>query len=74
MRYAQERGGQKLHYALEPGEEMPDGTVVRRGELGRPLCGRRVAGYRMTCNLPLAHACGNCRRVFNSRVAKGWRP
>ena len=66
MTYAQEKGGQKLHLVCEAGEEYK-GEVVRKGYLSDPLCGRRVERYRMTINLPLAHACKNCLRVYNAR-------
>lgn len=66
MRYAQYRPGQKLHLVYEPGEGH--GFTVRRGDLSWPLCGRREhGGYRMTINLPLAHACHNCLRVAQAR-------
>lgn len=63
MTYAQYESGQKLHLVCEPGEEYR-GEVIRIGHLSWPLCGRRKpGGYRMTINVPLAHACKNCRRV-----------
>jgi hypothetical protein len=67
MRYAQIKSGQKLHLVCEPGEVDPHGRVVRAGYLSHPLCGRPVRGeYRMTINVPLAHACKNCLRVRNA--------
>ena len=67
MLYAQVESGQKLHLVCEAGEEYR-GQVVRRGYLSAPLCGRPVEGdYRMTCNLPLAHACKNCLRVARAQ-------
>lgn len=66
MRYAQFKGGQKLHLVYEPGEGYRD-AVVPDGEVSRPLCGRRGSDYRMTINLPLGHACRNCLRVCRSR-------
>jgi hypothetical protein len=67
MRYAQVKGGQRLHMVCEPGEETPRGDVIRAGYLSNPLCGRAVdSGYRMTINVPLANACKNCRRVYRS--------
>jgi hypothetical protein len=65
MRYAQEKSGQKLHLVCEPGEEYR-GEVIRAGRLSHPLCGRKAASYRMTINMPLAHACKNCVRVRNA--------
>jgi len=67
MRYAQFKRGQKLHLVYEPGEGFRE-HVVRVGTLSWPLCGRREEhGYRMTINVPLAHACKNCARVYDSR-------
>lgn len=65
MRYAQEKSGQKLHLVAEPGEEF-QGEVIRKGQLSQPLCGRKVKGYRMNINLPLAHSCKNCQRVYRA--------
>lgn len=68
MRYAQIRGGGKMHLVYEPGEGKNDSSIVRAGFLSNPLCGIFLpATYRMTCNLPLAHACRNCQRVYKSR-------
>lgn len=68
MRWAQIKGGQRLHLALEPGEELPDGTVIRAGYISRPLCNRKWDGqYRMTINVPLGSACKNCCRIARSR-------
>jgi hypothetical protein len=56
MRYAQIKGGQKLHivYKLHEG-------------LTTPVCGRKVEnGYRMTINVPLGNSCKNCLRKLNS--------
>ena len=50
--YVQEKGGQKLHLAFKNGDEV-----------SQPLCGRTVEKYRMTINVPLAHACLNCIRL-----------
>lgn len=67
MRYAQIRAGQRLHLVCEPGEQWPGQEIVRAGSLGQPICGRlTIVGYLMTCNLPLAHACRNCLRVFEA--------
>lgn len=67
MRYAQVKGGQRLHLACEPGEEYR-GEVIRKGYLSHPLCGRPVPdGYRMTINVPLANACRNCLRVVRAQ-------
>ena len=65
MRYAQVKGGQRLHLVCEPGEETPSGHVVRAGNLSVPLCNRPMSsGYRMTINVPLGSACKNCQRVY----------
>jgi hypothetical protein len=53
MMYAQEKGGQKLHLVFEAEDSV-----------SQPICGRKVNGYRMTVNAPLAHACMNCQRVY----------
>lgn len=59
MRYAQIKAGQKLHLVFElPGERV-----------SWPICGKRFkGGYRMTINVPLAHACHNCLRVTPERI------
>ena len=57
-RYAQERGGQRLHLA----RMLPDGEVVLESE-----CGRRPRRWRMTINMALANACGSCWRVWEAR-------
>lgn len=64
MRYAQIEGGLKLHLVHEAGEEHR-GQIMRKGYLSAPLCGtsRFKGKYRMTINVPLAHACKNCLRV-----------
>mgnify|MGYP006921313520 CR=1 FL=1 len=68
MRYAQVKGGQKLHLVCEPGEETPSGHIVRAGYLSNPICGRPAPdGFRMTINVSLANGCKNCRRVYNAR-------
>lgn len=72
MIYAQIKSGNKMHLAYQPGEGWVD-MIVKAGYLSAPLCGQPVpsSGYRMTCNLPLGHACKACRRVARSREAKG---
>jgi hypothetical protein len=56
--YAQRLGGLKLHIV----EKFADGAVADRA-----LCGvgpDSVRGnWRMTINVPLAHACRNCTRI-----------
>jgi hypothetical protein len=68
MRYAQISSGKKLHIVAEAGEEYR-GQVIRKGFLSNPLCGQRKHpnGYRMTINVPLAHACKKCVRIANLR-------
>ena len=69
MRYAQFRSGQKLHLVYEAGEGHK-GDIVRAGTLSYPICGRKEGhGYRMTINVPLAHACKNCQRIYKQRHA-----
>ncbi len=55
--YAQEKGGQKLHIV----------PVVSGGVSNTALCGKHVAHWRMTINVPLAHACQNCVRIDRKR-------
>lgn len=68
MRYAQIKAGQKLHFVYEPGEGWGE-QIIRADTLSLPLCGRRADHYRMTINVPLAHACQNCQRVYRARYA-----
>ncbi|SNR99842.1 hypothetical protein SAMN04488503_2261 [Humidesulfovibrio mexicanus] len=72
MRYAQIKGGQKLHLVFEAGEGWDDQHLVKAGHVSAPICGRQAPpeGYRMTCNLSLGEACKNCLRVAR---AKGLR-
>lgn len=66
MIYAQIKSGRKLHIAMQPGEYDQNGRVVMAGELSYPICGapmKEASSYRMTCNLPLAHACKKCCEV-----------
>jgi hypothetical protein len=68
MRYAQIRGGQKLHLVYEPGEGIDSAHLMAAGFLSDPLCGRTFDGnYRMTINMPLGAACKNCLRVWRRR-------
>ena len=68
MTYAQISAGRKLHIVHTPGEECTDGSIVRAGYLSNPICNRPAPkGYRMTINVPLAHACKNCVRILNKR-------
>ena len=53
MRYAQIKGGNKLHLVFEAEDSV-----------SQPICGIKVNGYRMTINLPLRHACQNCQRIY----------
>ena len=72
MIYAQIKKGQRLHLAYEAGEGSDPKALIPAGQLSLPLCGAHVpAGYRMTCNLPLANACKNCRRVYAARLTQG---
>lgn len=56
-RYAQQKGGQQLHLVEVYGSGEVDEVAV---------CGRR-GPWRMTINMPLGHACGNCCRVWRAR-------
>jgi hypothetical protein len=68
MRYAQVDSGQKLHLVYEPGEGASLDALISAGHLSKPICGRSVpSGYRMTINVPLAHACKNCQRIYRAR-------
>lgn len=53
MIYAQIHRGNKLHLVFEAENRM-----------SQPICGIRTDGYRMTSNVPLAHACHNCLRIY----------
>ena len=65
MIYAQIKAGNKMHMV----EEYIDNYKGTK-TLSNPLCGIKVTSYRMTCKLPLSHACKNCVRVFNARVRR----
>jgi len=68
MRYAQIHSGNKLHLVYEPGEGIDDQHLVKAGYVSAPLCGQKFEGnYRMTINVPLAHACKRCLKVYNKR-------
>ena len=69
MRYAQIKSGNKLHLVYEPGEGIDRQHLVPAGYLSAPLCGTRAfhGSFRMTINVPLAHACMNCVRVYQKR-------
>jgi hypothetical protein len=70
MRYAQIRGGKKLHLACEAGEEY-QGEIIRAGYISPPLCCTPAyqGKYRMTINVSLGEACKNCRRIYSARYA-----
>lgn len=65
MTYAQIKSGLRLHLVCEPGEDFR-GEVIRAGRVSLPLCGQPVpdSGYRMTINVPLAHACKRCQTIY----------
>lgn len=69
MRYAQIARKLKLHLVYEPGEGRDRQHLIPINSLSAPLCGTsKFQGYyRMTINVPLAHACRNCVRVFTAR-------
>lgn len=71
MRYAQIKNGHKLHMVFEPGEGWSQDRLVPAGRVSAPLCNEPTftGHYRMTINVPLANACRNCLRVWNSRAA-----
>ena len=72
MRYAQIKAGGKLHLVFEPGEGRDPAHLTPAGYLSAPLCGQRCEGnYRMTINVPLAHACKRCLRMWRSREKGG---
>lgn len=63
------KSGQKLHLAYEAGEGN-NGKIIEAGHISAPICGRGFdenGNFRMTINVPLANACKNCLRVYNSR-------
>lgn len=53
MRYAQIKAGNKLHLVFEA-----------ENKLSQPLCGIKANNYRMTINVPLAHSCQSCQRIY----------
>ncbi len=62
-RYAQKRGGQKLHLVEDWGYGRVELTA---------LCGRSAVDqgrWRMTINVPLGHACKRCLTAF-ARIAR----
>lgn len=65
MRYAQIKGGRKLHLVYEAGEGKDPQHLVPAGSLSAPLCNTSwfKGKYRMAINVPLANACKNCLRV-----------
>ena len=69
MRYAQIRGGQKLHLVFEAGEGWDEQHLIHANCVSKPLCNTSnfKGNYRMTINLPLAHACKNCLRVYRGK-------
>lgn len=68
MRYAQVKGGQKLHLVYEAGEGPDPQHLIPAGQLSRPLCNRPNANnYRMSINVPMGALCKNCRRVSLAR-------
>lgn len=58
-RYAQEKGGQKLHIVpvISGDYNMADTA----------LCGKRVTHWRSTFNMPFGRCCHNCARVNRRR-------
>lgn len=61
MKYAQIRGGLKLHLVYDYGDKG----------LSKTLCGISPKHYRMTINLPMGHACKNCQRIHKVRSGDG---
>ena len=70
MRYAQIKGGQKLHLVFEPGEGWSSDKLTPAGCVSGPICNASNfdGHYRMTINVPLANACKNCLRVYRARL------
>ena len=62
IRFAQERGGQKLHIVPVVGDDV--GHVA--------FCGRHTDHWRATFNLPMGYACKNCARVNRRRGRTRW--
>ena len=71
MKYMQIESGQKLHLVYEAGEGPSEDKIIRAGYVSAPICGRGFrasdGGYRMTINMPLAHACKRCQRIYRAR-------
>lgn len=59
LTYAQEKSGKKLHLAF-----------TYNGRVSHPICGRKVNGYRMTINVPLANACQNCCKITADTIKR----
>lgn len=72
MRYAQIRGGRKLHLVFEAGEGLDSQHLVPAGQLSAPLCHTNWFNgqYRMSINLPLGNACKNCSRRYDHLFQK----
>lgn len=72
MRYAQIKSGNKLHLIYEAGEGENPRELIPAGYISAPLCNTHFfkGKYRMTINVPLAHACKNCLRVYRQRHAE----
>ena len=72
MIYAQIKGGQKLHLVYEAGEGEDLQRLIPAGSVSAPLChtSNFQGSYRMTINVPLAHACHNCLRVYQAKYAQ----
>jgi len=72
MRYAQINSGNKLHLIFEAGEGFERDNLIPAGYVSAPLCHTSAYNgrYRMTINVPLAHACKNCQRVYKKRFSK----
>lgn len=73
MRYAQIKGGLKLHLVYEAGEGISLQNLTPIGQLSAPLCGIRVKNnrYRATFNVSLGNACDRCVRIYSSRNKRG---
>jgi hypothetical protein len=69
MRYAQIVAGNKLHLVYEAGEGKNRDSLVPAGHMSAPLCNSHFYNgkFRMTINVPLAHACKNCLRIYSLR-------
>lgn len=68
VRYAQVKGGEKLHLVYEAGEGPDPAHLISRDNVSAPLCNRPFDGhYKMTIKVSLGATCKNCLRIALAR-------